>query len=58
LASRDDVSVSAVCDIDAARAEQVAALSGAQVFSDWRKWTDHADGGVTGQRLRSATMRG
>ncbi len=35
-ASRHDDSVSPVCDIDAARAEQVAALSGAQVFSGWR----------------------
>jgi len=37
LAGRDDIGVSAVCDVDAARATQVAALSGAQVFADWRE---------------------
>jgi predicted dehydrogenase len=37
LAGRDDIEVSAVCDVDAPRATQVAALSGARVFADWRE---------------------
>ncbi len=36
LAGRDDVVVAAVCDSDTGRAGEVAALSGARVFSDWR----------------------
>jgi myo-inositol 2-dehydrogenase/D-chiro-inositol 1-dehydrogenase len=36
LARRDDVVVTAVCDTDAGRAAAVAALSGAEVFADWR----------------------
>src|SRR5262249_58119072 len=37
IAGRDDIEVSAVCDTDAERAGEVAALSGAQVFTDWRQ---------------------
>jgi myo-inositol 2-dehydrogenase/D-chiro-inositol 1-dehydrogenase len=40
LAARDDVVVAAVCDTDPDRAAQVAAASGAQVFSDWRAMLD------------------
>ena len=40
LAVRDDVAVAAVCDTDADRAAQVAAASGAQVFTDWRAMLD------------------
>ena len=36
LAGRDDVVVAAVCDTDKARASEVAAASGARVYSDWR----------------------
>jgi predicted dehydrogenase len=38
-----DAEVSAVCDIDPERAAQVASLSGARVFSDWRQMLDSAD---------------
>ncbi|MGO8883516.1 MAG: Gfo/Idh/MocA family protein [Streptosporangiaceae bacterium] len=37
LASRDDVELTAVCDVDTSRAEAVAAVTGAQVFADWRE---------------------
>jgi len=37
LAGRDDVTVTAVCDTDSARAAAVAALSGAAVYEDWGK---------------------
>jgi myo-inositol 2-dehydrogenase / D-chiro-inositol 1-dehydrogenase len=37
LARRDDVAVAAVCDVDAGRAAQAAAASGAQVFTSWRE---------------------
>src|SRR5262249_8161437 len=43
LASRGDVRVTAVCDVDANRAAPTAALSGAQVYSDWHDMLDHAD---------------
>ena len=39
---RDDIEVAAVCDIDAERAGEAAALSGARVFSDWRQMLDDA----------------
>jgi myo-inositol 2-dehydrogenase/D-chiro-inositol 1-dehydrogenase len=42
MAGREDIEVSAVCDIDTPRAAAVAALSGAQVFSDWREMLDSA----------------
>lgn len=42
MAGRDDIDVSAVCDIDTPRAAAVAALSGAQVFSSWREMLDSA----------------
>ncbi len=37
LAGRDDVVLTAVCDVDAGRAAQVARASRARVFSDWRE---------------------
>jgi myo-inositol 2-dehydrogenase / D-chiro-inositol 1-dehydrogenase len=40
LASRGDVAVSAVCDIDLRRARDVAAGCGGQAFSDWREMLD------------------
>ena len=40
LASRDDVAVSAVCDIDLGRARDVAAGSGGEAFSDWQEMLD------------------
>jgi myo-inositol 2-dehydrogenase / D-chiro-inositol 1-dehydrogenase len=43
LAGRDDIALAAVCDTDADRAGQVAALSGAQVLSDWREMLAVAD---------------
>ena len=43
IGRRDDIEVSAVCDMDPERAAQVAALSGAQEFSDWRQMLDSAD---------------
>lgn len=42
LASRDDVAVSAVCDLDLARAREVTAESGGQAFADWREMLDQA----------------
>ena len=42
IGRRDDAEVSAVCDVDAERAAQVAGLSDAQVFSDWRQMLDSA----------------
>ena len=42
IAGRDDIEVSAVCDTDAERAGEVAALSGARVFTDWRQMLDGA----------------
>ena len=42
LAGRDDVAVTAVCDTDAGRAAAVAALSGAEVFADWRQLLETA----------------
>ena len=42
IAGRDDIEVSAICDTDAERAGEVAALSGAQVFTDWRQMLDGA----------------
>lgn len=42
MAGREDIEVSAVCDIDTPRAAAVAARSGAQVFSDWREMLDSA----------------
>ena len=39
---RDDIEVAAVCDTDAERAGEAAALSGARVFSDWRQMLDDA----------------
>jgi predicted dehydrogenase len=42
LAARDDIAVAAVCDLDAGRAAGVAALSGADTFSDWREMLDAA----------------
>ena len=40
LAGRDNVAVSAVCDIDLRRAREVAASSGAEAFSDWHEMLD------------------
>jgi predicted dehydrogenase len=40
LARRDDVAVSAVCDIDLRRARDVAAGSGGEAFSDWQEMLD------------------
>lgn len=37
LAGRDDIAVTAVCDLQAERAAAVAAASGAEVFADWRQ---------------------
>lgn len=37
LAGRDDIAVTAVCDVDIGRAAAVAAGNGAEVFSDWRR---------------------
>lgn len=37
LAARDDITVTAVCDLDAGRAAAVAAASGAEVFADWQR---------------------
>jgi myo-inositol 2-dehydrogenase / D-chiro-inositol 1-dehydrogenase len=42
LARRDDISVAAVCDLDAGRAAAVAADSGAEVFADWRQMLETA----------------
>jgi predicted dehydrogenase len=42
IAGRDDIEVAAVCDTDAERAGEVAALSGAPVFTDWRQMLDGA----------------
>ncbi len=43
LAGRDDVTVAAICDLDAARAAEAAAVTGARVFSDWREMLDRAE---------------
>jgi myo-inositol 2-dehydrogenase / D-chiro-inositol 1-dehydrogenase len=40
LASRDDATVSAVCDIDLHRAREVAKGSGGEAFSDWQEMLD------------------
>jgi myo-inositol 2-dehydrogenase / D-chiro-inositol 1-dehydrogenase len=37
LNARDDVQVTAVCDVDRGQAAQAAAASGARVFADWRE---------------------
>ncbi len=42
IGGRNDIEVSAVCDVDPARAAQVAGLSGARVFADWRQMLDSA----------------
>jgi myo-inositol 2-dehydrogenase / D-chiro-inositol 1-dehydrogenase len=42
IAGRDDIEVAAVCDTDAERAGEVAAASGARVFTDWRQMLDGA----------------
>ena len=42
IGRRDDAEVSAVCDVDAERAAQVASRCGARVFSDWRQMLDSA----------------
>ena len=44
LASRADVTVTAVCDLDADRAAQLAAaVGGARVFGSWREMLDQAE---------------
>jgi predicted dehydrogenase len=44
LASRADVTVTAVCDLDVDRARQLAdAVGGARVFGNWREMLDHAE---------------
>jgi len=40
LARRDDVEVTAVCDVDRGRAVRVAEASHARVFTDWREMLD------------------
>jgi predicted dehydrogenase len=40
LGGRDDVEVTAVCDVDRGRAERVAGTSHARVFTDWREMLD------------------
>lgn len=42
LAGRDDVVLTAVCDVDADRAAQVAAAGRADVFDDWREMLESA----------------
>jgi myo-inositol 2-dehydrogenase/D-chiro-inositol 1-dehydrogenase len=42
LAGRDDITVAAVCDVDAGRAAQLAGTGGALVFADWREMLDRA----------------
>jgi myo-inositol 2-dehydrogenase / D-chiro-inositol 1-dehydrogenase len=41
LGGRDDVEVTAVCDVDRRRAERVADPSNARVFTDWREMLDN-----------------
>jgi predicted dehydrogenase len=44
LASKADVTVAAVCDLDEDRASQVAAaVSGARIFGNWREMLDQAE---------------
>jgi myo-inositol 2-dehydrogenase / D-chiro-inositol 1-dehydrogenase len=43
LAMRSDVTLAAVCDVDADRAAQVARASGADVFTDWHETLETAD---------------
>jgi predicted dehydrogenase len=44
LADRAGTEVAAVCDLDAERAGEVAAMAGgAQVFADWREMLDQAE---------------
>jgi predicted dehydrogenase len=40
LGGRDDVEVTAICDVDRGRAERVATTSHARVFTDWREMLD------------------
>ena len=42
IAGRDDIAVTAVCDVDTERAAEVAGLSGAEVFAGWREMLDGA----------------
>jgi myo-inositol 2-dehydrogenase / D-chiro-inositol 1-dehydrogenase len=42
IGGRDDIEVTAVCDVAPERAAQIAGLSGAQVFSDWRQMLESA----------------
>ena len=42
LARRNDIKVSAVCDLDGARAADIAADCGADVFTDWQEMLDAA----------------
>ena len=42
LATRDDIAVTAICDLDADRAAAVAAPSDTQVFTDWRQMLETA----------------
>ena len=42
LADRGDVTLAAVCDLDAERAGAIAAGTGAEVFTDWRPMLDAA----------------
>ena len=42
IGRRGDAEVSAICDVDAERAAQVASRCGARVFSDWRQMLDSA----------------
>lgn len=43
IAERADVTLTAVCDLDAERAGAAAALSGAAVFADWQQMLDSAE---------------
>src|SRR5262245_45619681 len=43
LASRQDVTLAAVCDLDAERARNAAAASGAAVYADWQQMLDAAE---------------
>jgi predicted dehydrogenase len=42
LGEREDVTLAAVCDVDAGRADAIAAGTGAEVFTDWRMMLDTA----------------
>lgn len=43
LASRAEVTVTAVCDLDVDRAAELAAAVGGRVFGDWREMLEQAE---------------